>query len=168
MLVLIEDNFLNMLCRNVKKNNLRVGKLLNFKYCFCSNQKEKQDNARLEKPNNPLTCRICDIFSGLNIVAANEKFNGTLYVKHYASFLSGKDTPYCQEPAIHTNSLEIFHIVRTSTDDSVSTELANNLFAKIKNQDNQLKMLKAHLNNLFWKHFTITKKSFSSQYQSVY
>ena len=60
------------------------------------------------------------------------------------------------------NSLEIFHVVRTSTDKSVSTELVNNLFTKIKNQDNQLKILKAHLNKLFWKHFTITKKSFSS------
>ena len=46
------------------------------------------------------------------------------------------------------NSLEIFHIVRTSTHDSISTELVSNLFTKIKSQDNQLKLLLERLLNL--------------------
>ena len=62
------------------------------------------------------------------------------------------------------NSLEIFHIVRTSTDYSISTELVSNLFTKIKNQDNQLKLLLERLLNLL----IISKQSLARSYFVFY
>ena len=91
MLVLIDDNIINMGRCNIKKNDVRVRKLLNFKSCFFfqSEEKEKKDNRRLEKPKDTPICLICDIFLDLDIEVVNEKFNSILYVKHDPSFFSG-------------------------------------------------------------------------------